>query len=238
MAATRVALVTGANRGIGREIVCQLARQGLQAVIGSRDAEKGLATAAALRKEGIEAPVVVLDVADEKSPARAVDEIKRLYGRCDVLVNNAGIIADGPGGFHASLLDIVSADVRRTFETNVLGPMRLIQAAVPLMREQGYGRIVNVSSGAGQLVDMQMGYPAYRMSKTALNALTRIAATEFGEANIKVNAACPGWVRTDMGGPDATRSVEEGADTPVWLATLADDGPTGGFFRDRKPIPW
>jgi NAD(P)-dependent dehydrogenase (short-subunit alcohol dehydrogenase family) len=238
MAATRVALVTGANRGIGREIVRQLARQGLLAVIGSRDPEKGLATAAALRTEGIEAPVVVLDVADEKSPVHAADEIKRLYGRCDVLVNNAGIIADGPGGFQASLLDTVLTDVRRTFETNVLGPLRLMQAVVPLMREQGYGRIVNLSSGAGQLTYMEMGFPAYRMSKSALNALTRIAATEFREANIKVNAVCPGWVKTDMGGPNATKSVEQGADTPVWLATLPDNGPTGGFFRDRKPIPW
>jgi NAD(P)-dependent dehydrogenase (short-subunit alcohol dehydrogenase family) len=106
------------------------------------------------------------------------------------------------------------------------------------MREQRYGRIVNMSSGAGQLAEMGMGFPAYRMSKSALNALTRITAAELRDANIKVNAVCPGWVRTDMGGPNAQRSVEQGAETPVWLAALPDDGPTGGFFRDRKPIPW
>jgi NAD(P)-dependent dehydrogenase (short-subunit alcohol dehydrogenase family) len=155
-----------------------------------------------------------------------------------VLVNNAAIIADGSGGFHASVLDTVSGDLRRTFETNVLGPLRLIQAAVPVMRKQGYGRIVNISSGAGQLAEMGSGFPAYRMSKAALNALTRITAAELRDANIKVNAVCPGWVRTDMGGSDADRSVAEGAETPVWLATLPDNGPTGEFFRDRKPIPW
>ncbi len=128
--------------------------------------------------------------------------------------------------------------MRKTLETNIFGPLRLTQAAVPLMRKNGYGRIVNVSSGAGQLIDMGMGFPAYRMSKAALNALTRITAAEVKDTNILVNAVCPGWVRTDMGGPQAERSVEHGAETPVWLATLPDDGPSGGFFRDKLPIPW
>jgi NAD(P)-dependent dehydrogenase (short-subunit alcohol dehydrogenase family) len=167
-----------------------------------------------------------------------VGEVKRIYGRLDILVNNAAILIDAPGGFKASLFDLTSDTLRRTMETNLLGPVRLIQAAAPLMREQAYGRIVNISSGAGQLSDMGSGYPAYRMSKTALNALTRIAASELGGGDIKVNAMCPGWVRTEMGGPDADRSPEEGADTAVWLATLPDTGPTGGFFRDRKPIAW
>jgi NAD(P)-dependent dehydrogenase (short-subunit alcohol dehydrogenase family) len=167
-----------------------------------------------------------------------VAEVKRIYGRLDVLVNNAAILIDEPGGFKASLFDLKADTLRRTMETNLLGPIRLIQAAAPLMREQAYGRIVNISSSAGQLTDMGSGYPAYRMSKTALNALTRIAAAELGGGNVKVNAMCPGWVRTDMGGTSATRSPEEGADTAVWLATLPDDGPTGGFFRDRKPIAW
>lgn len=238
MATTRAALVTGANRGIGLEIVRQLARKGLTAVIGARDPDKGLAAADKLKAEGLEVTVVELDVDDEKSASRAVAEVRRLFGRCDVLVNNAAIISDGPGGFNASVFDLAIADMRRTFETNVLGPVRLIKAAVPVMREQGYGRIVNMSSGAGQLADMGSGFPAYRMSKSALNALTRITAAELRDSNIKVNAICPGWVRSDMGGPNADRSVEEGADTPVWLATLPDDGPTGGFFRDRKPIAW
>jgi NAD(P)-dependent dehydrogenase (short-subunit alcohol dehydrogenase family) len=238
MAETRVALVTGANRGIGLEIVRQLGRLGVLAVIGSRNVEKGLEAAENLRSEGLEVPVVALDVDNEQSPAEAVAEVQRLYGRCDVLVNNAGILIDGPGKFEASLFDLKSDILRQTFETNVLGAVRLIQAVAPLMRAQNYGRIVNISSGAGQLTDMGMGYPAYRMSKAALNALTRITATELAHNNVKVNSCCPGWVRTDMGGATATRSVEEGADTPVWLATLPEDGPTGGFFRDRKPIAW
>lgn len=238
MTVTRTALVSGANRGIGFEIVRQLARLGVLAVIGARDPKDGMRAAEQLQSEGLDIPVVALDVDKETAAAEAVAEVKRLYGRLDVLVNNAGILIDGPGGFNASLFDLTADTVRRTFETNLIGPIRLIQAAVPLMREQGYGRIVNLSSGAGQLAEMGSGFPAYRMSKTALNALTRIAAAELSGTNIKVNAMCPGWVRTDMGGPEATRSVEEGADTAVWLATLPDDGPTGGFFRDRKPFAW
>ncbi len=238
MAVTRTALVSGANRGIGFEIVRQLARLGVLAVIGARDTNEGLAAAEKLKPEGIDVPVVALDVDSEGSAASAVAEVKRIYGRLDILVNNAAILIDAPGGFQASLFDLKSDTLRRTMETNLLGPVRLIQAAAPLMRAQAYGRIVNLSSGAGQLSDMGSGYPAYRMSKSALNALTRIAAAELSGGNIKVNAMCPGWVRTDMGGPKADRSPEEGADTAVWLATLPDDGPTGGFFRDRKPIAW
>ena len=238
MAVTRTALVSGANRGIGFEIVRQLARLGVLAVIGARDTDDGLVAAEKLKPEGIDVPVVALDVDSENGAANAVAEVKRLYGRLDILVNNAAILIDAPGGFQASLFDLKSDTLRRTMETNLLGPVRLIQAAAPLMREQEYGRIVNISSGAGQLSDMGSGYPAYRMSKSALNALTRIAAAELSGGNIKVNSMCPGWVRTDMGGPKADRSPEEGADTAGWLATLPDDGPTGGFFRDRKPIAW
>jgi len=215
-----------------------LARLGVLAVIGARDPKDGLAAAEKLQSEGLDVPVVALDVDSADSAAAAVAEVKRLYGRLDILVNNAGILIDEPGGFKASLFDLKADTVRQTMETNLLGPIRLIQAAAPLMREQEYGRIVNLSSGAGQLAEMGSGYPAYRMSKTALNALTRIAANELAGSNIKVNAMCPGWVRTEMGGADATKTPEEGADTAVWLATLPDDGPTGGFFRDRKPIAW
>ena len=238
MTVTRTALVSGANRGIGFEIVRQLARLGVMAAIGARDKEDGARAAEKLQSEGLDVPVVALDVDREESAAEAVAEVKRRFGRLDVLVNNAAILIDEPGGFNASLFDLKPDTVRRTMETNLLGPIRLTQAAVPLMREQEYGRIVNVSSGAGQLAEMGAGYPAYRMSKTALNALTRITAAEIGAGDIKVNAMCPGWVKTDMGGPNAERTVEEGADTAVWLATLPEDGPTGGFFRDRKPIAW
>ncbi|WP_072394553.1 SDR family oxidoreductase [Hyphomicrobium sp. CS1GBMeth3] len=238
MAVTRTALVSGANRGIGFEIARGLARLGVLAVIGARDPKDGMVAAEKLQSEGLDVPVVALDVDNEDSALQAVAEVKRIYGRLDILVNNAGILIDEPGGFKASLFDLKPETLRRTMETNLLGPIRLIQAAAPLMREQGYGRIVNLSSGAGQLAEMGSGYPAYRMSKAALNALTRIAANELGGGNIKVNAMCPGWVRTEMGGPEAQRSPEEGADTAIWLSTLPDDGPTGGFFRDRKPIAW
>lgn len=238
MTVTRTALVSGANRGIGFEIVRQLARLGVMAAVGARDPEDGKTAAASLQSEGLDVPVVALDVTSDESALAAVAEVKRLFGRLDILVNNAAVLLDEPGGFQASLFDLKADTLRRTMETNLLGPIRLTQAAVPLMREQDYGRIVNMSSGAGQLAEMGGGYPAYRMSKTALNALTRITAAELGAGNVKVNAMCPGWVKTDMGGPEATRTVEEGADTAVWLATLPDDGPTGGFFRDRKPFAW
>ena len=238
MTVTRTALVSGANRGIGFEIARGLARLGVLAVIGARDPKDGMAAAEKLQSEGLDIPVVALDVDSEDSASQAVAEVKRLYGRLDILVNNAGILIDEPGGFKASLFDLKPQTLRRTMETNLLGPIRLIQAAAPLMREQAYGRIVNLSSGAGQLAEMGSGYPAYRMSKAALNALTRIAANELGGGNIKVNAMCPGWVRTEMGGQEAPKTPEEGADTAIWLATLPDDGPTGGFFRDRKPIAW
>ena len=238
MAETRVALVSGANRGIGLEIVRQLSRLGVVAVLGSRDLAKGRDAADKLLTEGLEVPVVALDVGDAASPGRALAEVQKLLGRCDILVNNAGVLLDGPGGFDSSLFDLTDTTARITYETNVLGPLHLIQACAPLMREQGYGRIVNISSGAGQLSDMGKGFPAYRMSKVALNALTRVTANELSSHNIKVNAVCPGWVQTDMGGPNATRSVAEGASGAVWAATLPDNGPSGGFFRDGKPLPW
>lgn len=239
MTVTRVAFVSGANKGIGFAIARQLGRLGLLTVIGARDVAAGLAAAESLKSEGLEMPVVAYDADREESGAAAIAEVERLYGRCDVVVNNAAILIDGPGGVRASLFDLTGDTMRRTFETNLLGPLRLIQAVAPLMRRHDYGRIVNMSSTAGQLAHMGSGYPAYRMSKTALNALTCMASAELGGAGtIKVNACCPGWVRTDMGGENADRSVEEGADTPVWLATLPEDGPTGGFFKDRKALAW
>lgn len=233
----RVALVTGANRGIGREIARQLAKQDVVAVIGSRDMAKGRAVAAEFASEGLETPVIALDVDDINSASAAVEEIHGRYGRLDILVNNAAVLMDA-GGFTGSLFLVTPEVGTATFRTNVLGPLHMIQAAAPVMREARYGRIVNLSSGAGQLHEMSVGFPTYRMSKSALNALTRIAAAELSAHNIKVNAMCPGWVRTDMGGPNATRTAEEAADTALWLAALPDTGPTGGFFRNRKPIPW
>jgi NAD(P)-dependent dehydrogenase (short-subunit alcohol dehydrogenase family) len=238
MPESRIALVTGANRGIGLEIVRQLSRAGLIAVLGSRDAAKGREAAAKLASLGLETPVVALDVTDAESIRAAVEEVIGLYGRIDVLVNNAGILREGFTPEETSVLEVSPELVVETYLANTVGPLRLIQAVVPIMRKGGYGRVVNISSGAGQLAEMGAGYPAYRMSKAALNALTRVTAAELGPAPIKVNAMCPGWVRTDMGGPNATRPVEKGAETAVWLATLPDTGPTGGFFRDKAPIAW
>ena len=227
----RIALVSGGNRGIGREIARQLAQRGITTILGSRDEEKGQAAA-----KGMNGDVVVwqLDVADEKSVDRLASFVEEEFGRLDVLVNNAGIANDrGQRGVDADL-----DRVREALEANLFGAWRLCEAFVPLMQRNGYGRIVNISSGMGALNDMGGGSPAYRVSKTALNALTRILASELRGSGILVNSVCPGWVRTDMGGSHASRSVEEGADTPIWAATLPDNGPTGGFFRDRRPVSW
>jgi NAD(P)-dependent dehydrogenase (short-subunit alcohol dehydrogenase family) len=238
MAEKRVALVTGANRGIGLEIVRQLARCGLTSVLVARDLAKGQAAAASLRAEGLDVPAVAIDVTEGESVRAGVADVLGRFARIDVLVNNAGILKEGFSPEDASVFEAPIDLVMQTFATNTVGPLRLIDAIVPGMRERGYGRVVNLSSGAGQLSDMGSGFPAYRMSKAALNALTRLTAAELGPGDVKVNAMCPGWVRTDMGGPNATRTVEKGAETAVWLATLPADGPSGGFFRDRKPIPW
>jgi len=235
MQTAKTALVTGANRGLGLEIARQLAVQGMRVVLTARDPAKGQAAVADLLKQGLAADFHALDVCDPQSIAELGRALEQRYARLDVLVNNAGILIDGKDERIAELDPQI---LRRTLETNLYGALRVTQATLPLMRKSDYGRIVNMSSGLGQLSDMQAGTPAYRVSKTALNALTRIFADELAGTGIKINSMCPGWVRTDMGGPNATRSVEEGADTTVWLATLPEDGPSGGFFRDRQPIPW
>jgi len=232
----RVALVTGANRGIGLEIARQLVRRGYRVVVGSRDARSGEKAATALAGEG-EVVAQALDVTDPASVEGAVSATLERFGRIDALVNNAGMLIDE--GMRASTIAL--DDVQRTLDANLLGAWRLSQAVLPAMRKQRYGRIVNVSSGMGMLCALAESggsWPAYRLSKTALNALTILLASELSGENILVNATSPGWVRTRMGGAGAARSVEEGADTPVWLAMLPDDGPRGGSFEDRKPIDW
>lgn len=230
-----VAVVTGGNRGIGFEICRQLAKKGLQVVLTSRDAEKGEAAAGKLAGEGLGVVAQVLDTTAADRAKELAAWLVRRYGRLDVLVNNAGIQID-PKGARALTLDIEV--LRRSMETNAYGALIVSQALVPLMKKNRYGRIVNMSSILGQLRDMNAQTPAYRISKTALNALTRVMAAELQGTGIKVNTMTPGWVRTDMGGSSAPRSVEEGADTAVWLATLPEDGPSGGFFMDRKEIAW
>jgi NAD(P)-dependent dehydrogenase (short-subunit alcohol dehydrogenase family) len=220
----KVALVSGTSRGIGAEIARELAADhGFIVFAGARDPDDV--------EEGDGIIPIELDVTDQDTVDAAQERIGSDAGRLDALVNNAGVYGDPIG---AADYDLGRA--HEVLEVNTFGPWRLIEAFLPLMRNSSRPRIVNVSSGAGQLSDMNGGRAAYRLSKAALNALTRTLASD--ERWVKVNTMCPGWVRTDMGGSAAPRSVEEGADTAVWLATLPDDGPTGGFFRNRKPIPW
>ena len=232
----RVALVTGANRGIGFEIARQLAEIGNRVILGARNLAQGEAAAKILASNDVKAFAAELDVTDEATIEKLTRKIDLDFGRLDILVNNAGILID-----ETDLpSETAPQTTRTTLETNLLGPWRLCQAFIPMMKRNNYGRIVNVSSGAGALSEMSdsLYAPAYSISKTALNALTIMFASELRGSNILVNAVCPGWVRTDMGGTSAPRSAKEGADTAVWLATLPDDGPTGGFFRERSKIEW
>jgi NAD(P)-dependent dehydrogenase (short-subunit alcohol dehydrogenase family) len=219
----RTAVVTGANRGIGLEVARQLAGDGFRVILGSRDLAKGRAVA-----DGI-GEARQLDVADPGS----VEAFAAGLDALDVLVNNAAAFYDTwESGVNADL-DVV----RDAFETNVVGAWRVTQACLPLLRAAPSARIVNVSSGAGALTDMGGGSPAYRVSKTALNALTRILSSELRRDGVLVNSVCPGWVATDMGGGGG-RPVEDGAASVMWAVRLPDDGPTGGFFRDGRPIDW
>jgi NAD(P)-dependent dehydrogenase (short-subunit alcohol dehydrogenase family) len=223
------ALVTGGNRGIGLEAVRQLAGAGLEVVLTSRDESAG---AEAAERLGVR--YAQLDVSDEESVVECASRLEADGLAIDVLVNNAGVLLDEGEG----ALRISDEMLRATLEVNLFGPLRTCRAFVPGMLERGYGRVVNVSSGAGQITEASAYAPAYSVSKAALNALTRQIAFAARSGDVKVNAMCPGWVRTDMGGSSAPRSPEDAADTLVWLATLPADGPTNGFFRDRRPIAW
>ncbi|HJU83199.1 MAG TPA: SDR family NAD(P)-dependent oxidoreductase [Holophagaceae bacterium] len=222
-----VILVTGASRGIGKEIARQLAAKGHTLLLGARDAEAGERAA-----EEVGGAWLALDVTDPESIRDAAAYVKAEHGRLDALVNNAGILIDEG----RSVLDLDEATILGTLRTNTLGPLFLAQAFAPLMAKGG--RIVNVSSGGGQLSAPSTWAPAYCLSKTALNAVTVQLAAALKGRGIAVFSACPGWVRTDMGGPSAPRSVAQGADTPVWLATEAPLDLNGLFIQDRKVIPW
>ncbi|WP_017653836.1 SDR family oxidoreductase [Fortiea contorta] len=233
----KVAVVTGGNRGLGFEASRQLAKQEYQVILTSRNEMKGQAAAQKLQDEGLNVQFHHLDVTSDESSRILAQFIRQEFGKLDALVNNAGIYIDVQSNSN-SIVNSQIETIEKTLETNLYGVLRVTQALIPLMKEQNYGRIVNVSSGMGQLTDMEGGSPGYRISKTALNALTRIFASELQETNILVNSVCPGWVKTDMGGAEAPRTPEQGVDTIVWLATLPPGGATGGFFRDRQLIDW
>jgi NAD(P)-dependent dehydrogenase (short-subunit alcohol dehydrogenase family) len=232
-----VALVSGGNRGIGLAVVRGLAEASVSVVMGSRDVASGEKAKSEIGSVPGSVSVVQLDVTDHGSITKCVESIRQDFGRLDVLVNNAGVTLGG-GRFRATQPDFDL--IRQTLDINLFGAWQLTASALDLMRESGptRGRIINVSSGMGQLSEMGGGSPGYRLSKTGLNALTRMLSAELGD-DFSVNSVCPGWVKTDLGGPHAHRTVEQGADTVVWLATMPEaELPTGGFFRDRQPIPW
>jgi NAD(P)-dependent dehydrogenase (short-subunit alcohol dehydrogenase family) len=221
--------VTGANRGIGFEGARELARADFDVILTARNDQAGAEAADRLKAENLPVRYERLDVAD----AASVEDCAGRLGGVDVLVNNAGVLLD-----RGSTLDVTDEILHETLEVNLFGALRTARAFLPGMVERGYGRIVNVSSGAGQITETSGYAPAYSISKAAVNMLTRKLAVTTPGGDVKINAMCPGWVRSDMGGAGAPRSPEDAADTLVWLATLPADGPTNGFFRDRRPIPW
>lgn len=229
-----LALVTGANRGIGFEVCRQLAQRGFFVILTARDAAKARMAAEKLEAAGHVEPLV-LDVAVPCTIKKAATEVAERYGYLDVLINNAGINYDT---WETAANADIDGTVMDTITTNLLGPWRICQAFLPLLRKRRAARIVNVSSESGSLASMAAGPPAYQVTKAALNALTRTLAGELRAEGILVNSVCPGWVATDMGGAGATRSVNEGAAGIVWAAILPDNGPSGGFFQDGKPLLW
>ena len=234
MTEQQIALVTGGNRGIGFEICRQLAKLGIRVILGSRDASKGPNAAGKLIAEHLPVEARKLDVASDESIEACMDWIRRDLGRLDILVNNAGIMLEEDDADPEQEIQII----RDTMQTNVYGPLLLSRLAIPIMKSRRYGRIVNMSSGMGSLTEMGPGYLAYRMSKAGINVVTRVLAAETQGLGVLINSVDPGWVQTSMGGTGASRTVQKGAETAVWLATLPDNGPTGGFFRDRKAIAW
>jgi NAD(P)-dependent dehydrogenase (short-subunit alcohol dehydrogenase family) len=246
----KIAFVTGANRGLGLETARELGKRGIAVVIGSRDSKKGEAAAAKLRGEGITADTLTFDVTNTRDHQKAYDFFAKKYGRLDILVNNAGVWKESdtssPGSVPNPASKVSPEVLRETFETNFFATVDLTQKLLPLIRKAPAGRIVNVSSILGSLtLHADPASPiysfkvfAYDASKTALNAFTVHLAHELRDSKIKVNSAHPGWVKTDMGGPNATMEVTEGGKTSAQLATLAEDGPSGGFYHLGQPIPW
>jgi NAD(P)-dependent dehydrogenase (short-subunit alcohol dehydrogenase family) len=230
----RTVLITGANRGIGLETAQQLAKRGWHVVIAARDAVAGNQTAKQIQDAGRQATPLALDVSDSQSIRHAAEKFAAIAGQLDVLINNAGIYPDKG----LNILTVPREQMTATFQTNTFGALAVVQAFLPYLRAAGAARVINVSSGYGQLDGMSAGVPSYCLSKLALNGLTIMLAEALKADGIAANSMCPGWVRTDMGGPNATRSVPEGADTAVWLADEAPQELSGKFFRDRQEIEW
>ena len=231
---SRVAVVTGGNRGIGFEICKELSKVGCRVVLTSRDEEHGKQAVAKLSSDKKNIVYHKLDVTNDKDIETLRDWILKRYGRVDILINNAGIYLDEG----TSVFDVDEKIVKETLDVNFYGAFHMCRILVPIMRQNGYGRIVNISSGYGAMSEMAGYHAAYRISKAALNALTLIMADELRDGDIKVNAVCPGWVNTDMGGRMAPVSAEKAAKDIVHVALMDEKGPTGSFFRHKKPIEW
>ena len=229
----KIALVTGANRGLGFETCKQLSQLGVTVLLTSRDPTKGEVAAKQLIDKGLDVIFYQLDVSDRSNIKDIFTKIENQFGRLDILINNAAILFDKDQSTMNADLELVN----KALTTNLFGPWLLCQAFIPLMEKNGYGRIVNVSSGAASMHYMEGGTPAYGISKVALNALTRKLASELGRKNVLVNSVDPGWVATDMGGHGG-RPIEDGCRGIVWAATLPNNGPSGGFFHDGEPELW
>lgn len=229
----KVAVVTGSNKGIGLEICRQLAKNNIEVILTSRNEENGKKAVADLQAQNLNVKYHQLDVLDENSIKSLSDYIDKEYGKLDILVNNAGIFVSSSDG----VLKGDITNIKVSMDTNLYGALLVSRYLVPLMQKQNSGRVINISSGMSQLSTMGSGSIGYRLSKLSLNAMTIILAHEVKENNILVNSVCPGWVQTDMGGANAQKTVEEGADTAVWLA-LVDNNLTGKFFRERKELDW
>ncbi|MBT4791018.1 MAG: SDR family oxidoreductase [Halobacteriovoraceae bacterium] len=235
----KITLVTGANRGLGLEASTQLAMKGHKVYMACRDLEKGEFSVKSLQQKGLNVELIKMDVTKTKDIRNFSSRLKENNEQLDVLINNAGVFLESLGPEDQTTASILKVDpviILKTIETNTIGPLKLIQSLLPLMMDHG-GRIINISSGMGKLDDMGGLWPGYRMSKTALNALTKIVASEMKDKKISVNSVCPGWVRTDMGGKNAHLSLAQGVETIVWLATC-DNPPSGKFLRDKKEISW
>ena len=230
----KVALVTGGNRGIGYDLVKQLAQKGFKVILASRDPDMGHEATQKLKESNLDVSLLVMDVNNQESIRQAAITVNERYGKLDVLINNAGVYLDE----NKKLVAMDPSILEKTMATNFFGVYHVIRSFIPLMEKQGYGRIINVSSEYGAMSEMSYpGVGAYKLSKFALNGLTRLVAAEIND-DIKINAVDPGWVSTDMGGPSAPRTPKQAAHSILWLATIGPEGPNGGFFRDGIRIDW